>query len=461
MDCTAHSTWRALLTKSAPPSREPARPVAMRQVCESVHGDEEGGLKMVHKQMRRIALVALVIAIAMAFAAPAWAATDGPWSYEIESDGSATITGWVTSPDRIAIIPSTIGGATVKTIGSYAFWNNGVSEVDIPGTVETIRDHAFVNCGGLVNVIMHEGLKTIGQQAFYTCGNLTTITIPSTVTSIGGWAFNGNPRLLRAIFKGNAPAMGPFVFHGSDPVFKIYVPNGSTGYAPDNMLPAYWPATEGNYTTVYVIDEWEAPTITYFMVTPATQSYGGRIDLVVEATDNVYVTRVQYRIDEGAWADMTWDTTYMNWRANFSDASIGNHTVYVRAGDAANNFTGEYFVGRSFTVVKRTFATSLASPNSSGTIYLKRPYTISGTVTPADAPGSVAITVLQKKGKAWRQVRTATAAITDGAWSYDFTPTAKGAWQVWVQYKGGENATDIWQWSDVLKCEYTVVAAPR
>ena len=61
--------------------------------------------------------------------------------------------------------------------------------VNIPASVKSIGDNAFVNCINLVEVNIAEGLISIGENVFSGCKNLTNINIPNSVKSIGGGAF--------------------------------------------------------------------------------------------------------------------------------------------------------------------------------------------------------------------------------------------------------------------------------
>jgi len=86
--------------------------------------------------------------------------------YKLEN-GTLTITGCDPKPTGDLIIPDTIDGFPVTSIGS----------------------EAFADCTGLTSVTLPSSLKSIGDLAFYGCSKLTSLKIPSSVTSIGYWAF--------------------------------------------------------------------------------------------------------------------------------------------------------------------------------------------------------------------------------------------------------------------------------
>ena len=93
------------------------------------------------------------------------------------------------------IIPETVNYEgvtyTVKFIGAGAFgYNNQITSVSLPGSIEIIRKRAFMDCNGLTSINLPENLKTIYEKAFSGCTRLTSIRIPKSVTGIKPDAFN-------------------------------------------------------------------------------------------------------------------------------------------------------------------------------------------------------------------------------------------------------------------------------
>lgn len=108
---------------------------------------------------------------------------------------NGTITSY-TGPDSEVIIPPTIGGVDVKTIGAYAFYNrNHITKIELPDTVTRIENYAFYYCRSLSNINLNEGITYIGSNAFYYCQSLVKVTLPSTITSTGTSLFYGCTRL--------------------------------------------------------------------------------------------------------------------------------------------------------------------------------------------------------------------------------------------------------------------------
>ncbi|MCX6882628.1 MAG: leucine-rich repeat protein, partial [Verrucomicrobia bacterium] len=124
------------------------------------------------------------------------------------SDGvKITITGSNPKATGVLIIPKTINGLPVTSIGSSAFFDcRGLTSVKIPNTV-----------------------TSIGVGAFSECIGLTSITIPNSVTAIGWGAFYDCIGLTSVYFMGNAPSVGSDAFY--DTPATIYYIQGKTGWS--------------------------------------------------------------------------------------------------------------------------------------------------------------------------------------------------------------------------------------
>ena len=116
-----------------------------------------------------------------------------------------TITGY-TGTNTTVIIPGTINGLPVTSIGNYAFENKAT----------------------LISVTIPSSVTNIGVDAFAYCSSLTNVTIPGSVASIGGLAFRLDTSLTQIYFLGNAPSADYTVFSGASGTV-YYVP-GTTGW---------------------------------------------------------------------------------------------------------------------------------------------------------------------------------------------------------------------------------------
>jgi hypothetical protein len=149
-------------------------------------------------------------------------------------NGTITITGY-TGPGGAVIIPDTINGLPVTSIGYEAFYNGNyplpyiLTNITIPDSVTSIGANAFAWCTSLSSATLGNGLTNIGAGAFDGCA-LRNITIPSSVTRLEDYAFGGCWVMTGAYFQGNAPSLGSSVFEYDNNI--VYYLIGTTGWGP-------------------------------------------------------------------------------------------------------------------------------------------------------------------------------------------------------------------------------------
>ena len=115
------------------------------------------------------------------------AVVQAQFNYTI-NNGTITITGYIGPGD--VVIPDTINGLPVTTIGDHAFYNNqNVASVSIPDSVTTIGNYAFSLCPYLTRVTLGNRVTSIGDGAFMYY-KAYSIALPDSVTSIGDGAFS-------------------------------------------------------------------------------------------------------------------------------------------------------------------------------------------------------------------------------------------------------------------------------
>ena len=127
---------------------------------------------------------------------------------ETTGDVNATLTysitgGQVTIQDcnqtvsGVLVIPATVDGLPVTSIGANAFWGcNQLVRVDIPGGVTSLGEEAFRSCSRLTNVRIPDSVTSMGAGAFWDCRELSRVIIPARVTSIAQLLFNGLSSLI-------------------------------------------------------------------------------------------------------------------------------------------------------------------------------------------------------------------------------------------------------------------------
>lgn len=136
-----------------------------------------------------VLLLVAVVPMDISVEASAQKFTSGDYTYTVK-DGNATITKVDKSISGDVVIPETLGGYTVTSIGSSAFYYcTNVESIEIPATVKKIGNAAFAGCSNMTDATIADGVKSIGKYAFEECRKLQSIEIPASVETVGDEAF--------------------------------------------------------------------------------------------------------------------------------------------------------------------------------------------------------------------------------------------------------------------------------
>jgi hypothetical protein len=109
----------------------------------------------------------------------------GQAQFAYTTNGDAiTITGY-TGPGGAVVVPNTLNGFPVSSIGDWAFYATSVTNVLIPDNVTSIGDGAFFDCESLTNVTLGSGVTNIGDWAFGFCTNLASICCRGNSPNLG------------------------------------------------------------------------------------------------------------------------------------------------------------------------------------------------------------------------------------------------------------------------------------
>lgn len=148
----------------------------------------------------------------------------------------------------------------VTTIGNYAFQRLPVTQVTLPESLVSIREHSFSKCNKMANITIPKGVTSIGDLAFegclfksifvdddnqnyksidgvlfdhegstlieYACGNdRTSYAIPNTTTSIETYAFYEAKNLSNLIIPDSVTTFGDYCFDSCSGLQYVTIPD--------------------------------------------------------------------------------------------------------------------------------------------------------------------------------------------------------------------------------------------
>ncbi len=114
----------------------------------------------------------------------------------------------------------------IKNIGNYAFYGcENITNIKTSDSLVNIGEYAFYGCTKLENITTLGKITNINNYAFYDCKNLKNIIIPNTVTNIGECAFYGCENLTEIIIPDSVKNMGNYAFYGCRNLVKVKISN--------------------------------------------------------------------------------------------------------------------------------------------------------------------------------------------------------------------------------------------
>ncbi|MDE6658646.1 MAG: leucine-rich repeat domain-containing protein [Eubacterium sp.] len=136
-------------------------------------------MKFTKKLSSVLLAIVMLFSITAGMELSAYAATSGTYEYDVLADGTVEITEYFGYAST-EVVPDTIDGKTVTSIGEGAFFMSGrLVEVTLPNSIVNIGESAFTGCEKLTTVTIGSGTVNIADDAFLGCEKLASINIDS------------------------------------------------------------------------------------------------------------------------------------------------------------------------------------------------------------------------------------------------------------------------------------------
>ena len=155
------------------------------------------------------------------------------------TNGEVTITDCDTDATGELVIPDTIDGNPVTSIGTDAFAGCfSLTSITIPDSVTSIGVLAFERCTSLTSITIPDSVTSIGIAAFNNCRTMTTIEVGAgnvNYTGFNGVLFNKEKTTLHTYPAGNTrssytipdsvTSIEPYAFEGCTSLTSITIPD--------------------------------------------------------------------------------------------------------------------------------------------------------------------------------------------------------------------------------------------
>lgn len=146
------------------------------------------------------------------------------FSYTIDKNMNVTITGCSSDSEEI-IIPSSLRGHMVTSIGEKAFFSNiFFSSVVIPEGITNIGNNAFSGCLSLKNIEIPESVISIGKECFASCTSLESVKLNNSILSVPERCFSSCTSLNQITITDSVVFIGTEAFFGCADISGIIVP---------------------------------------------------------------------------------------------------------------------------------------------------------------------------------------------------------------------------------------------
>ena len=117
----------------------------------------------------------------------------------------------------------------LETIGQGAFRACPISVIEIPDSVKSIGNYAFVNCEELESIVIGDGVESIGEYSIKDLPKLTSVKLGKSLKTIGDGCFQNLESLKKLVVPGSLKNIGAYCFRNNDALETLTFEDGAKG----------------------------------------------------------------------------------------------------------------------------------------------------------------------------------------------------------------------------------------
>lgn len=110
---------------------------------------------------------------------------------------------------------------------------NKSGKIQIPESVITVKEHAFLECCNIEEIVVGDGVKYIDEASFYGCYDLRKVTLGKSVKKIRSYAFAECPSLEEFVVGDSVRYIGNGAFYNCNNLSKFVCEGENTEFGED------------------------------------------------------------------------------------------------------------------------------------------------------------------------------------------------------------------------------------
>lgn len=129
-------------------------------------------------------------------------------------------------------VPESYNGIAVTQILDSAFKNAKIRSIELPDSILSIGEEAFLGCASLSSVKIGNGVRHVGESAFRDCISLINVKLGESVTSIASSAFRGCNSLAKISIPASVTTVGDCAFYDCITLSELTLSEGLLSIGP-------------------------------------------------------------------------------------------------------------------------------------------------------------------------------------------------------------------------------------